>query len=65
MEVIWSRTVQITFEIIADYIEVKFGKKSALKFVLKVNSVISAIQEQPFIYKSFSDNELVRKATIN
>jgi plasmid stabilization system protein ParE len=65
MEVIWSRTSEITFEVIVDYIEAKFGKKAALRFILKVKSITTAIKKQPYIYKSFSDNNAVRKATIN
>ena len=33
MQVIWSKKADITFGVIVDYIEAKFGKKSTLKFI--------------------------------
>jgi plasmid stabilization system protein ParE len=65
MEVIWSKNADATFEVIVDYIEAKFGKKSALKFILKVNSIVISIQKQPLQFKASSKFLNVRKATIN
>jgi plasmid stabilization system protein ParE len=65
MQVIWSKNADVTFEIIADYIEAKFGKKVAFKFVLKVDAIILSIQNQPLQFKASSKFLNVRKATIN
>ena len=40
MQVIWSKKAEITFEVIVNYIEAKFGKKSTLKFILKVDEIV-------------------------
>ncbi len=64
MQVIWSKNAEITFDVMTEYIQSKFGKKSVLKFISKVNSVILTIQYQPYIYKFYSDFNSIRKATI-
>lgn len=65
MKVIWSENTEITFDLIVLYIESEFGVISAKKFITKVDSVISSISNQPYIYKSASFNNKVRKATIS
>ena len=64
MKVIWSENAEITFDIIVLFIEAKFGVTSAKKFISKVDSVIHSISNQPYIYKSSSFNDKVRKASI-
>jgi plasmid stabilization system protein ParE len=64
MKVIWSENAEITFDIIVLYIEAKFGLISAKNFISKVDAVIYAISNQPYIYKSSNFNDKVRKATI-
>ncbi len=61
MEVFWTIKADITFEVI----EAQFGKKAALKFVLKVNSISGLIEKFPFLFKSSSKFYNVIKATIN
>ena len=65
MEVFWTTKADIIFEVITDSIEAQFGKKAALKFVLKVNSIVGMIEKFPFLFKSSSKFYNVRKATIN
>lgn len=65
MQVIWSKKADITFGVIIDNIEAKFGKKSALKFILEVDNTVVSIQKQPFQYKSSVNFFNVRKATIS
>lgn len=65
MKVVWSENAEITFDLIVVYIESEFGVKSAKKFIIKVDSVIHSISNQPYIYKSSSFNNKVRKAAIN
>lgn len=64
MKVVWSENAEITFDMIVLYIEAKFGVFSAKKFIAKVDSVILSISNQPYIYKSSSFNDNVRKATV-
>lgn len=47
------------------YIESEFGVIFAKKFITKVDSVISSISNQPYIYKSSNFNFKLRKATID
>jgi hypothetical protein len=65
MKVIWAKNADITFEVILNTIEEKFGKKSALKFILLVNEIVLSIKKQPLQYKASSKFNNVRKATIN
>jgi len=65
MQVIWSKKADITFQVIVDYIEAKFGKNAALKFIIKVNRIVISIQKQPLQYKASTSFFNVRKATIN
>jgi plasmid stabilization system protein ParE len=65
MQLIWSKKADITFGVILDTIEAKFGKRVALKFILKVNTVVTSIKKQPLQFKASSKFLNVRKATIN
>lgn len=65
MEIIWSKNSEITFDVITKTIDTNFGRKSAKKFISKVDSIIKIIQKHPQIYKSFFDFENVRKAAVN
>ncbi len=65
MKVVWSENAETTFDIIVLYIESEFGIISAKKFITKVDSVIHSISIQPYIYKSSSFNNKVRKASIS
>jgi len=65
MKVVWSENAEITFDLIVVYIESEFGIISAKKFITKVDSVIHSISNQPYIYKSSSFNNKLRKATIS
>lgn len=62
---VWSENAETTFDIIVLYIESEFGIISAKKFITKVDSVIHSISIQPYIYKSSSFNNKVRKASIS
>jgi len=65
MKVVWSENAEITFDLIVVYIESEFGIISAKKFITKVDSIIHSISNQPYIYKSSSFNNKLRKATIS
>ncbi len=65
MEVVWSKKADITFQVIVDYIQAKFGKRAALKFILKVNDIVASIQKQPLQFKASPLFFNIRKATIN
>ena len=65
MQVIWSKKAEITFEVIVNYIEAKFGKKSTLKFILKVDEIVVSIQKHPLQYQASPNFFNVRKAVVS
>jgi len=49
-----------TLVAVSEFILLKFGKKSADKFILKAEKTISLIAKQPFMYKASIIDENVR-----
>jgi len=54
-----------TFIAIYDFIEVRFGKKAADKFLNKTEVVVELIAEHPLMYKATSIDDNVRMAVIS
>jgi plasmid stabilization system protein ParE len=54
-----------TFIAIYDFIEVRFGRKAADKFLDKTENVVALISEHPLMYKATSIDSNVRIAIIN
>lgn len=65
LKVLSTQSSDETFIAIYDFIEARFGKRSANKFLEKAESIVALIAEYPFMYKATSIDNSVRIAAIS
>ncbi|UOE48561.1 type II toxin-antitoxin system RelE/ParE family toxin [Mucilaginibacter sp. SMC90] len=65
LKILSTQSSDETFIAIYDFIEIRFGKKSADKFLEKAENVVALIAEHPFMYKGTSIDNNVRIAAIS
>lgn len=65
LSILSTQSSDETFIAIYDFIEIRFGKKSADKFLEKTENIILLIAEYPLMYKATSIDNNVRIAVIS
>ncbi len=65
MNIIWTKTSELTLSEIVDYIENKFGIIVSKKYYSDVLKTIDNIKVNPELFPIYRNNFLIRKAIIN
>lgn len=64
LEVLYTDRSKETLQLVYDFIEYKFGEKSAEQFSLKAEKIIELIRHHPFMYKAALFDENIRVGLI-
>ena len=65
MKIIWSKTSELTFDEIINYIENKFGILVSEKYYSDVISTVEDIKNNPELFPIYQIQSATRKAVIN
>ena len=65
MKIIWSKTSELTFDEIINYIENKFGILVSEKYYSDVISTVEDIKNNPELFPIYQSQTATRKAVIN
>jgi len=65
LEILSTQNADETFIAVYDFIEIRFGKKVADKFLEKTENIVALIAEYPLMYKATSVDVNVRIAIIS
>ena len=65
MKIIWSKTSELTFDEIINYIENKFGILVSEKYYSDVISTVEDIKNNPELFPIYQIQTATRKAVIN
>lgn len=65
MNVVWSKTSELSLDEVLNYIDTKFGKLVAEKYYSDVIQTVEGIGIQPEMFPVYQQNTETRKAVIN
>ncbi len=65
MKVFWTPESVETFEQIIENLNIYWSQKEINKFIEQTEFTINLIKKNPFLYKSSSQNKLIRKGFVN
>jgi len=57
-KIVWTENAEDSFDLIIEYLQIKWSSKSAYKFIIKAFEIIELVQKNPLLFQKSELNEV-------